>query len=206
MTSRLRCGLASLAIAVLALTGCTTLKPAAAPAGVLTPAEQVSYLQKVASFQVNGRVAGAVGKEGFSAQLDLQQRGDKSSLSLRSPLGFGSATVESDGRSLEYRSSRGEQLTGDAGLNALTARLGFEPPLSSLRYWLLGVPDPTLPAVEQIAASGAPWSFDQRGWKITVSEPVAAAAGEATVQVPRRVTIERAPARLRIIVDKWKLG
>lgn len=203
---RLRCGPALVFLAGLALAGCTSLKPAVPARSVLTPAEQVSFLQKVEAFQINGRVAGAVGKEGFNAQLDLQQRGDRSTLALRSPLGFGSATVETDGRSLQYRSSRGEQLAGEAGLNALAARLGFEPPLSSLRYWLLGVPDPALPAVEQVTVPDAPRTFEQRGWQITISEPAAAAAGSATVQVPRRVTIERPPARLRIIVDKWKLG
>ncbi len=39
-------------------------------------------------------------------------------------------------------SSRGDRLDNDAARAELTNRLGFDPPIDSLRYWVLGVPEP----------------------------------------------------------------
>jgi outer membrane lipoprotein LolB len=195
---------ALLLAAFLVLTACsTTPRRSGAPA---SPGDQLATLHALEGFDFDGRVAGAVGKEGFNAQLELEQRGARSRLSLRSPLGFGSATVETDGSEMTFRSSRGESATGEAARAALTARLGFEPPLGSLRYWLLGVPDPKLPAIQQVPVADGPRGFEQQGWQVTVTESVPAAAPSGEVLVPRRLTLERAPVRLRIVVDKWKLG
>jgi outer membrane lipoprotein LolB len=198
---------AALAVGLgLIASACTSLRPAA-PGAALGPAEQVRWLQQLERFQLHGRLAGAVGTEGFNAQLDLQQRGTASRLVMRSPLGFGSATVDTDGRSLQFSSSRGERLEGDAGLRALSTRLGFEPPLGSLRYWVLGVPDPASAAVEEPAPpAGAARVFAQAGWRVTITEMASTQGSAGPVAVPRRLTLERAPARLRVVIDKWNLG
>ncbi|MET0292939.1 MAG: outer membrane lipoprotein LolB [Steroidobacteraceae bacterium] len=192
------------AVAAMVLAGSSTTppRPAAEP---LTGSSATRFLQGLDRFEVKGRVAGAVGSEGFNAQLDWQQRKADSKLVLRSPLGFGSATVETDGNELRFQSSRGEKASGEAALQALNTRLGFEPPLRSLRYWLLGVADPSGPSVEQIGVAGAPAAFQQFGWQVTAAEPRPVASPKGAVSLPRRVTIERAPVRLRVVVDGWTL-
>jgi len=199
--ARFRHALPAVAAALLAA-GCTTggLRK---PSNPLEPiADPTHWLQSRDAFEVAGRVAGAVNGEGFNAQLELRQRGADSQLALRSPLGFGSATVHTDGQRLDYRSSRGETLSGEAGLAALTSRLGFEPPLASLRYWLLGVPDPSAEA--GLATSGGD-SFEQGGWRVSISEKATASTSAGAIAVPRRLTLERAPVRLRVVVEKWNL-
>lgn len=180
-----------------ATTGARRTTPPAAPV-----ADPAAWLQSRQAFELTGRVAGAVDGEGFNAQLQLRQRGADSQLELRSPLGFGSATVHTDGQHLDYRSSRGERLSGEAGLAALTARLGFEPPLASLRYWLLGVPDPS-PQAGAVTSDGE--AFEQRGWRVSINEKTTASTPAGVVGVPRRLTLERAPVRLRVVVESWKL-
>jgi outer membrane lipoprotein LolB len=202
MTAR-RLRLVGLVIGSALLAACVT--PPRAPATVTLDADaQRAFLQQLQAFELSGRIAGAVGKEGFSAQLDLAQRGQRARLGLRSPLGFGSATVEIDGREVQFRSSRGESLSGPAALQALQARLGFEPPLASLRYWLLGVPDPAAPAgAPQSLEEGQ--SFEQDGWRITTRETLPTQAAPGRLELPRRVTLERAPVRLRVLIERWKL-
>lgn len=193
-------GAVVLALVAALAAGCaTTPRPAAEPL-----ADPVAFRQSRERFELEGRVAGAVGGEGFNAQLDLKQRGPQSELVLRSPLGFGSATIRTDGERLEYRSSRGDVLEGDEGLAAIAARLGFEPPVRSLRYWLLGVPDPG-GAAPVIGEGAAPGSFEQQGWRVSVAEWKPATVPAGMVQLPRRVTLERPPVRLRVVVDEWRL-
>ena len=43
---------------------------------------------------------------------------------------------------------------------------GFDPPLDSLRYWVLGVPEPGHPAQESLDALQRLASLEQDGWQI----------------------------------------
>lgn len=187
---------------VLLLGGCASVRQGGS-LPVMEADAQRAWLQQVESFDLAGRVAAAVGEEGFSAQLDLEQRGELARLELRSPLGFGSARVETDGRTLNFRSSRGEQFTGDEGLRALAARLGFEPPLASLRYWLMGVPDPAQPVTPLV--EGGAGGFEQLGWRVRIDETRPVATPRASLLLPRRVTLERTGVRLRVLVERWNL-
>ena len=192
-----------LLVALVAASGCTTTRR---PETAATPvADPRAFLQSRTRFDLAGRLAGAVGGEGFNAQLQMQQRDARSELVLRSPLGFGSATIRTDGESLEYRSSRGERLSGAEGMAAVAARLGFEPPVRSLRYWLLGVPDPASPSTAIASAPPAGAAFEQDGWRVTVGQTRSTALPAGTIDLPRRVTLERPPVRLRVVVDTWKL-
>src|SRR5207244_3297776 len=78
------------------------------------------------------------------------QTGPRSQLTLEGPLGAGAVQVSAADHELEIVTSRGERLDNAAAHAELAARLGFDPPLPSLRYWILGVPDPERPALEEL--------------------------------------------------------
>src|SRR5215475_12180995 len=105
-------------------------------------------LQARDKFQLKGRVAVAAGSEGFNARLRWTQDGKQTRMSLDGPLGAGGVQVTSDGSNLSIVTSRGDRLDNDAARAELANRLGFDPPLVSLRYWILGVPEPGHPAQE----------------------------------------------------------
>jgi len=65
--------------------------------------------------------------------------------SLDGPLGAGGVQVTSDGTAISIVTSRGDRLDNDAARAELANRLGFDPPLDSLRYWIQGVPEPGHP-------------------------------------------------------------
>jgi outer membrane lipoprotein LolB len=163
-------------------------------------------LQATTVFRLEGRLAAAIGQEGFSANLDWSQRGARSELDLRAPLGFGTAHVVREGGSLRMETSRGEKLSGDDASATLAARLGFEPPLDSLRYWVLGLADPSRPAQETAGEGGLPATIEQEGWRIEFTDYRALAPQGGGVLLPRRLTLLRDAVRLRLVVDRWSLG
>src|SRR5690348_8408248 len=137
----------ALALAVL-LAGCT-----AAPSRRAVQApwpERRARLQALASYELAGRVAVAAGDEASSARLSWKQEGGRSTVELNGPLGIGGLHVVADGETLNVETSKGERLSSDEARSELEGKLGFEPPLASLRYWLLGVPDPASPATETV--------------------------------------------------------
>ena len=88
----------------------------------------------------------------------------------------------------------------DAVLGQLQERLGFDLPIDHLRFWLLGVPDPSaafdLERNEQDRAS----QLTQDDWNIDYDRymPV---NGDL---LPSHLVLSRAGVRVRIAVDRWE--
>jgi len=185
-------------LAVAALAGCRTAPvqpPSAQSWDVRRP-----QLQARDRFELKGRVAVASGAEGFNARLRWVQNGARSQVALQGPLGAGGMQVTTEGPHLSVVTSRGERLDSDAARTELTARLGFDPPLDSLRYWILGVPNPTQPATEALDAQQQRLeSLQQSGWQIDYGGYMAV----GHEWLPARVTLQRASVRVRLIVDGW---
>jgi outer membrane lipoprotein LolB len=179
------------------LAGCPSM-PRKPPTLIPWP-ERRAQLQTLESYALQGRVAVAAGSEGFSARLHWQQQGARTSLALDGPLGVGGVRVVADGSALNVTNSQGTALDSDAARAELRTRLGFDPPLASLRYWVLGVPDPAMPATENLDAQQRLASLSQDGWDIQYTDYV----NSAGAWLPRRLSIQREGVRVRLIVDDW---
>jgi len=156
-------------------------------------------LQQRDRFDLKARVAVATGQEGFNARLRWTQAGAHSQLALDGPLGVGGAEVDFDGASLSVRTARGQQLSNEAARSELEGRLGFEPPLQSLKYWIQGVPDPATPANEVLDDQQRLASLSQGDWQVDY-DSYANSHGE---WLPQRVTLRRAGVRVRLLIDGW---
>lgn len=181
------------------LAGCPSM-PRKAP-GPYGWAERRAELQQRGHFDLKGRVAVAAGQEGFNARLRWKQQGAHSQLALDGPLGVSGAQIDFDGETLKVFTARGQQLYDAAARDELAARLGFEPPLQSLRYWIQGVPDPAAPADEMLDEQQRLASLHQGDWEI-----VYGAYTDAGGQwLPERMTLRRAGVRVRLLIDDWSV-
>jgi outer membrane lipoprotein LolB len=156
-------------------------------------------LQARDKFDLKGRVAVATGSEGFNARLRWTQDGKQTHMSLDGPLGAGGVQVTSDGSAVSIVTSRGDRLDSDAARAELKNRLGFDPPIDSLRYWILGVPEPGHPAQESLDAQQRLATLEQDGWQIQYT-------GYMSVRgewLPSKLTLQRQGVRLRVVVDGW---
>lgn len=187
-----------LAITTLALVGCVSV-PRPAPTVVSWP-QRRARLQALDPFELSGRVAVASGTQGFSAHLDWRQQGTQSTVNLNGPLGLEGVRVVTDGQSLEVETSRGRKLSRAQARAELEAQLGFEPPLRSMRYWLLGVPDPADPSTDTVRADGRLAALQQNDWQIVYSAYMSA-GGQ---WLPQRMTLTRGAVRVRLVVDRWQ--
>lgn len=187
---------AALAVLLL-LAGCRTLP---AP-GVANESweQRRAALQGREHFQIKGRVAIAAAQDGFTASIRWVQNGPQSQLDLEGPLGVGGVHVTTDGTALSVVNARGERLDSDAARAELKTRLGFDAPLASLRYWILGVPDPSGPADEVVDVERRLTGLQQNGWQIEYADYMVA-KGE---WLPGRITLHLADVRVRLIVDHW---
>ena len=149
-------------VALLALDACRTLPPPPLPASA--PWEQRRpQLQALQHFQLKGRIALSAAGNGFNANLRWQQQGARSQLVLEGPLGVGGAQITARAAMICRSSMR------TASTSATTPRarscgraLVSTCPCASLRYWVLGVPDPATPAQESLDDRAAPRNVSPR--------------------------------------------
>jgi outer membrane lipoprotein LolB len=177
------------------LAACATTRKAPVPAAAAAWEQRVGDLQRLDAWQLDGRAAVAVGTQGWQATLNWRQQADTSEVHLSGPFGVGAVVLK--------RTPQGLSLNGappsDAVLGQMQERLGFELPIDHLRYWLLGVPDPSaafnLARGDQDRAS----QLTQSDWTIDYDRymPV---DGD---WLPAHVVLTRAGVRVRIAVDHW---
>lgn len=188
------------ALVVLAFAGCRTLPPAPAastPWDVRRPA-----LQAQEHFAVKGRVAVATGSTGFNANLRWSQAAEDAHLTIEGPLGIGAVQVNATGSALEVINAKGEHIGDEPARAELRTRLGFDVPIGSLRYWILGVPRPGSEARETLDVAQQRLSdLDQDGWHVSYGT-YTEVDGQA---LPARLTLEREQVRVRLVVDDWQL-
>jgi outer membrane lipoprotein LolB len=80
-------------------------------------------------------------------------------------------------------------------------KLGFEPPLENLHYWLLGVPNPAYGFEVSRNDQDRAKTLTQAGWSVSYERYMPVAAD----LLPTRLVVSRADVRVRIIIDHWDL-
>jgi len=78
----------------------------------------------------------------------------------------------------------------------INQQLGMFVPVHSLRYWVVGLPEPTSAFVE--TATG----FKQAGWLIEYKQMQSI----DDLSMPRKITITNEQVKLKLIIDQWVLN
>jgi outer membrane lipoprotein LolB len=190
---------AVIAALLMLLAACASTRPPvlAVPAGMSWD-QRVERLQEQSSWTLAGRAAVAVGSQGWQANLNWQQRSLESDLHLSGPLGVGAQILKLTPAGLSINGAPAD----GAALAQLEDKLGFDLPISRLRYWLLGVPDPAAPDEVVRDSQDCAQQLTQDGWSIAY-ERYAVDDGNL---LPARLVLTRDDVRVRIIVDHWNLN
>lgn len=174
-----------------ALAGCASTRTTQ-----VLPASNVS----IGAFSLNGRVAVKLDDRGYTASLRWRHWATRDSLRLLSPVGsvVGEIEADSNGATLTtgdkkvYRSNDVQSLTREV--------LGWDLPLSGLRYWVTGRADPALPVQAQSRDDKERLkSLMQNDWRIAYLEYFGDSA------LPARLSLAYDRLNLRLIVEHWEL-
>ena len=180
------------------LAGCAALSPS-------VPVSIPADLRELQRWQANGRIGVASRDNGGSGSFTWEQRGDRAEVQIRGPVGIGSVQLEVAGDTanpdLTLRTGKGDTLESQAAWDELEARLGASLPAGSLRFWMLGVAAPGEHRWLEPADSGEQ-TLEQDGWRIDYQRY----SDEPGAHVPIRIRAVNGETRVRIVVDRWRLG
>lgn len=181
------------------LVGCTLL-PRPGPID-LDAASRTGRLQSVASWYSAGRFSFQGETEAVSGRFEWHWSPGGESLLLSDPVGRGVARVTRGRSGARILSADGEVREGEDIARLLGQLAGSVVPVQQLRYWLLGVPDPAVPARVIPHGDGLPGTIEQSGWTIRYSRY----QRTSNAMLPVRLHAEGERMSLRLVINDWRL-
>jgi len=194
--ARARGGLKWLLCAALAaaLPGCALFAPAPPEIAYTKTANQALY--RLEPWSLEGRVALSGARDSWTADLAWAHRQDDEHIKLSGPLGQGAVLIHLAGNVVTVDQGGGKVESSGDPEGFINQQLGMFVPVTSLRYWVLGLPEPDLD-FEDVGGG-----FRQAGWTVAFQsmQPV------GTLHLPRKMSVANDRVKLKLIIDQWNLN
>ena len=185
--------------ALLLVSGCATTRSGVPLPNLDSWESRAAVLSQQSHWEFNGRVAVKAGDEGFNGKISWSQQASAFSTTVAGPLGVGAVRIEGDERGIVLTDKEGLETVIEDVESELMWRYGWSIPVASLRYWALGIPDPTVPAITEFDTEGRLRALEQGNWRVDISR-YREAAGQS---MPRILTVTNPDTRVRMVIDSW---
>jgi outer membrane lipoprotein LolB len=165
----------------------------------LSDAKQSLYALK--TWRMEGRIGVQTAEDAWQANLFWDHEPTQDRLRLSGPLSQGMISIVLQKDLIYVNEGDGvTQLSRDPDA-LLRERLGFAVPLSSLRYWILGVPDSERVYTPVYGSDGALSGFQQAGWAVRMDRFM----NVENHVVPQKMQVQGSGVKLKIIADTWDI-
>lgn len=157
-------GSALLLLAALLLGGCAALLPQG------SQQEQLTRLNALQNWQVRGKLSVVSPGDSVTGYLTWQQQQDQYDLFIAGPFGSGSSRLQGNRHQAELSLpgwSQPQQASSPEQL--MLAHLGWNFPVSDIRYWVKGQPSPNGSVTSRYNDQGLLLQLQQHGWDIRYS-------------------------------------
>ncbi len=180
---------------------CVTLLPGcsqftAAPPEMTYSKAVSRELYQMEPWSLEGRVALTGGQDSWTADLAWVHQRDDERIKLSGPLGQGAVMIHLAGNVVTVAQGDGKIQSSNDPEGFIDQQLGVFVPVTSLRYWVLGLPEPNRDVEE--AGNG----FRQSGW--TVAFQAMQTVGQWLL--PRKMSVTNDRVKLKLIIDQWNLN
>jgi outer membrane lipoprotein LolB len=180
------------------LAGCATPKSALLP-DIDDWDARTTVLAALDEWEFSGRIAVKTATDGFNGKLRWSQDKNEFEVTASGPLGAGAVRIEGDRHSVVLTDKDGVTTELVNAELEFRYRYGWTIPVTSLRYWALGIPDPSSEAETVFNDAGELESLSQRDWSVTFSR-YADGGGQ---RMPKVLTAENSDTRVRLVIDYW---
>lgn len=192
---------ACLLFATLWLGGCAIVTvPEPVPPGIDNPdawREHRAAVRALEHWSLQGRAAsGQV--LGWTGNISWRQDGKTFHVRVSGPLGMGG--FRADGTLARVKIRTGEQtfVTRQPG-ELVEEILGWRFPLTGLRYWILGLPEPGVPARLSVNERGLLVQLEQSGWTLGYTEYTTVAG----YRLPSRIVLHNGENTISVVIGRW---
>ncbi len=195
----MKCRTLTVALVALIASGCATISPHTPQS--LDWQQREAQLQQLTEWQLEGRFAVRTVDDSWSGSLRWLQRDHTYDINFSGPFGQGATRLTGDLEHVVLSTSEGEIIGYQGPEQLMYETLGWRIPISSLRYWAVGHPDPakasprvTLDAFDRIT------TLQQGEWH--VSYPRYRLFQQ--IEVPGKIVIKNHQLSVKLVIDRWQ--
>lgn len=167
-------------------------------------ADWIAHRNSIAAlqhWQVQGRIAVSDDNQGWSANFDWQQHGESFRIRLRGPFGQGAVELLGDEKGVRLLQADKHVVYASSAEDLLHQQTGWRLPVSSLRFWLRGLPVPDVASNFRVDLQGRLIDLQQHDWSIDYSRYQQL----ENYSLPDRLKLEDGSLRVKFVVDRWQL-
>ena len=154
----------------------------------------------VDEWEFAGRIGVSAGDEGFNGQLRWRQDGVVFRARINGPLGAGTVFINGDDRELTLTDRNGVVTELQDAEVELRQMYGWTIPVTSLRFWALGIPDPASPAETEFGDDGHLKTLRQANWQVDITQ-YRKGGGQL---LPRRLSAVNDDVKVILVIDNWQ--
>ena len=202
---------------LLILNGCSTsIKPISfsKEKSQLIWQQRQQTLSTIQDWHMKGRMIVVNGIELWSMDVDWKQKGEQFVIYLAGPFGAGKVQLAGSASGVLLKNSDDQVFYADTPEELLLEHTGVAMPLSLLRFWMLGLPNPKasnnqekldalgrLESLSLVNNGDAPW--DIKFLRYTALDKKSASFPKQ-VELPEKIFINQgAEIKVRVVVGEW---
>ena len=155
-----------------------------------------AQLQDLQDWSFEGRMGLVAKNDSWQANIDWKHHLNEEEIRLAGPLGQGATLIQLSGNMVKIDRGWDKVQTSSQPEAFISQQLGVFVPISSLRYWVIGLPEPTSEFIEMTAG------FKQSGWLIEYKQMQRI----DDHVVPRKIIVSNERAKLKLMIDQWDLN
>lgn len=193
-----------LLVLTLFLTSCATMKQPSTPATAtnLSWQEREAALNQLDSWQIAGKIAVQSPNDSGTASVNWLQNQNDYTLSFFGPLGSQNVTLKGQPGLVTLETADGKRESANSPEALLKKRLGFNIPVSHLRYWIRGLPAPGATSATQFDNAKRLSELVQQGFRVRFLSYTQA----GKFDLPSKIFINSTDLNVRIIIYNWKVN
>lgn len=154
------------------------------------------HLYELEHWSFEGRLALTGQKDSWSANIAWEHGPGEEKIKLSGPLGQGAVVIQLTGNVVTIDRGGNDVQTSTRPEEFINQQLGLIVPVQSLRYWVVGLPEPAQSFQETAAG------FNQARW-LSEYKQMQSVDGES---MPRKITVMNDQVKLKVIIDHWILN
>lgn len=162
---------------------------------------RVGVLSNIQTWDLKGLIAIRNSRDAYSANWQWHQNQKNYTITLLGPLGSSSIQLSGSPNAVLLQTSDGKKATSTSPEALLEKQIGSRVPVSSLYYWIRGLPVPGIPAKKQLDAANRLSVLNQQGWRIEYSRY----ALVNHLDLPGKMILNNSTLNVKIIINQWQL-
>lgn len=163
-------------------------------------ADREAVLAHADHWTLSGRLGLTSANAGGSGSFTWTQDGQRYDFELRGPLASKSFRLSGGPQGALLKGLDGGPLRGADAEELMRKALGWVVPLRELRAWVLGLRADGSPAELSFGADGLPSQLRQDGWVVDYRQWDT----QRQPPLPQKVFAEKAPYKVRLLIDSWQ--